>query len=92
MYSNEAEISNQDIYEDFKLKKTFGLFGMNKNIFSVLRVNKNCTNIIFPLRYERVYLPLCKVVDTPFYIQRDYIVFAGSLSITTPLYYYTKHR
>ena len=24
-----------------------------------------------PLGYERVYLPLCKVADTPFYIQGD---------------------
>ena len=24
-----------------------------------------------PLGYERVYLPLCKVADTPFHIQGD---------------------
>ena len=27
--------------------------------------------IIRPLRYERVYLPLCKVADTAFHIQGD---------------------
>ena len=28
--------------------------------------------VIFrPFRYERVYLPLCKVADTPFHIQGD---------------------
>ena len=30
-YSNEAE-ANQDIYNTFKLKKTFGLHGLCKNI------------------------------------------------------------
>ena len=28
-----------------------------------------------PLGYERVYLPLCKVVDTAFHIQRDGCIF-----------------
>ena len=28
-----------------------------------------------PLGYERVYLPLCKVADTPFHIQRDDICY-----------------
>ena len=27
--------------------------------------------IIRPLGYERVYLPLCKVADTPFHIKKD---------------------
>ena len=31
-YSNEAEIANWYIYDDFKLKKTFGLHGLYKNI------------------------------------------------------------
>ena len=29
-----------------------------------------------PLGYERVYLPLCKVTDTPFHIQEDDILFS----------------
>ena len=29
------------------------------------------TRITRPLGYERVYLPLCKVADTPFHIQDD---------------------
>ena len=39
---------------------------------------------IRPFRYERVYLPLCKVADTPFHIQRDDILqrFKGQGSIT----------
>ena len=32
MYSNESERDNQDIYDDFKLKKNFGLHGLHKNI------------------------------------------------------------
>ena len=32
MYSNEAERADQDIYDDFKLKKTFCLHGLYKNI------------------------------------------------------------
>ena len=31
-YSNEAERASKDIYDDFKLKKTFGLHGLYKNI------------------------------------------------------------
>ena len=31
-YSNEAERANWDIYDDFKLKKPFGLHGLYKNI------------------------------------------------------------
>ena len=38
--------------------------------FSALRV-KLIRMIYRPLRYERVYLPLCKVADTPFHIQGD---------------------
>ena len=30
--------------------------------------------IIRPLGYERVYLPLCKLADTPFHIQREDIL------------------
>ena len=35
------------------------------------RKNLQATNR--PLGYERVYLPLCKVADTPFHIQGDEI-------------------
>ena len=31
----------------------------------------NWISIISSLGYERVYLPLCKVADTPFHIQGD---------------------
>ena len=38
----------------------------------VLKVrNKQQSGTIRPLGYERVYLPLCKVADTPFHIQGD---------------------
>ena len=30
-------------------------------------------DLMRPLRYERVYLPLCQVADTPFHIQREVI-------------------
>ena len=30
-----------------------------------------CVHIIRPLGYERVYLPLHEVADTPFHIQED---------------------
>ena len=30
MYSNESERANWDIYDDFKLKKPFGLHGLDK--------------------------------------------------------------
>ena len=33
--------------------------------------NYNSKYAYRPLVYERVYLPLCKVADTPFYIQGD---------------------
>ena len=32
MYSNEAEIANLDIYDDFKSIKPFGLHGLYNNI------------------------------------------------------------
>ena len=32
-----------------------------------------CVNTHRPLVYERVYLPLCQVADTPFHIQGDEI-------------------
>ena len=32
MYSNESERANEDIYNDFKLKKPFGLHGLLNNI------------------------------------------------------------
>ena len=38
-YSNEAEWANKYIYDDFKLKKPFGIHGLYKNILSALRVN-----------------------------------------------------
>ena len=31
MYSNEADRTYQDIYDDFKMKKPFSLHGLNKN-------------------------------------------------------------
>ena len=31
-----------------------------------------------PLGYKRVYLPLCKVADTPFYIQGDEVVLTSA--------------
>ena len=31
MYSNKSERSNLDIYDDFDLKKNFGLRGLYKN-------------------------------------------------------------
>ena len=36
-------------------------------------VDKNMSNMTTyrPLGYERVYLPLCRVADTPFHIQGD---------------------
>ena len=34
----------------------------------IIRRTKN-TILYRPLGYERVYLPLCKVADTPFHIQ-----------------------
>ena len=33
----------------------------------------NCLNTYHHIEYERVYLPLCKVTDTPFHIQWDYM-------------------
>ena len=33
--------------------------------------NDLSTNIKRPLGYERVYMPRCKVADTPFHIQGD---------------------
>ena len=30
MYSNEAKRDNEDIYDDLKLKKSFGLHGLHK--------------------------------------------------------------
>ena len=41
-------------------------------------VGRNCHELNLsdklpgPLGYERVYLPLCKVADTPFHIQGDH--------------------
>ena len=34
----------------------------------------NVIGLIRPLEYERVYLPLYKVADTPFHIQGDELV------------------
>ena len=36
---------------------------------------------VCPLEYERVYLPLCKVADTPFHIQDDDFMVDGQLII-----------
>ena len=35
MLLNEAEKANGDIYDDFKLKKTFSLHGLYKNIWAL---------------------------------------------------------
>ena len=40
MYSNEAERADKDIYDDFKLKTLFDLYGLYKKHFSALRVNE----------------------------------------------------
>ena len=55
-------------------------------IFSRHRINIGWTSsdrrkmvvILRPLGYERVYLPLYKVADTPFYIQRDDLLSSNS--------------
>ena len=81
-YSNDAERANKDVYDSFKWKQPFAAHGL---YLSVVRVKLQDTNlyyndisppnsqsvIIRPLGYERVYLPLCKVADTPFHIQGD---------------------
>ena len=36
-YSNEVKRADQDIYDDFKLKKPFGLHDLYKNYVSALR-------------------------------------------------------
>ena len=45
---------------------------------SLLRSNviivRSIISIYRPLEYERVYLPLCKVADTPFHNQGDDIL------------------
>ena len=43
-YLNEAERANKAIYDDFKLKKPFGLHGLHTNI-SALWVLKSCASI-----------------------------------------------
>ena len=43
-------------------------------------VDKSCKSCNRPLGYERVYLPLCQVADTPFHIQGDDIM-AGGLTL-----------
>ena len=40
-----------------------------------------------PLGYERVYLPLCKVADTPFYIQGDDTIYAQDILSMLRTYY-----
>ena len=40
MYSNEAERADKDIYDDFKLKTLFDLYGLYKKHFIALRVNE----------------------------------------------------
>ena len=43
---------------------------------------KNC-DTIFPFGYERVYLPLYNVADTPFDIQGDDMCWWSSLTLKT---------
>ena len=49
---------------------------------------------IRPLGYERVFLPLCKVADTPFHIQEHDILCYGKhqqlLLFASALQYYTQ--
>ena len=41
MYSNESERANEDIYNDFKLKKPFGLHGLLNNISALEGFRQN---------------------------------------------------
>ena len=40
-------------------------------------------SILHPLEYDRVYLPLCKVADTPCHIQGDVFLFGGQEKTAT---------
>ena len=56
--------------------KNVVLFVFTSKYFSALRVELIMVMLrvmgkIRPLGYERVYLPLCKVADTPFQVQGD---------------------
>ena len=47
----------------------------------ILKKNEDMLqNIYSPLEYERVYLPLCKVADTPFHMQGHELYMKWKLS------------
>ena len=52
-YSNEAERANEDIYDDFKLKKPFGLHGLCKDNSALygLKIRTLTLYLIFKLSY-----------------------------------------
>ena len=55
-------------YQQYKIHdKTAKLVGKITNYKKLLF----CCTVIYPIGYERVYLPLYKVADTPFHIQGD---------------------
>ena len=58
-----------------KRADSFRDIGDRRFKYQHLRIEKiNMQNCIFRhLEYEQVYMPLCKVADTPFYIQGDEI-------------------
>ena len=62
---------------------------MRIEIYSPWTMNLNLT-IYRHLGYERVYLPLYKVADTPFHIQGDAMV--PFLTPKTLKYFYTSYR
>ena len=41
---------------------------------AVILSNTDLQGVIRPIGYERVYLPLCKVADTPFHIQGNELI------------------
>ena len=51
--------------------KTLYRPGRNLNTQYSLYVHGINVDICRTLRYERMYLPLCEVADTPFYIKED---------------------
>ena len=46
-------------------------WGVTVIVIYLTECNSNSNRRIRLLGYERVYLPLCEVADTPFHIQRD---------------------
>ena len=84
------------VYDDFEVTKTPLASMVYATSFSVVRVipilflcvvfaEKILTwtgKQIVPLWYKRVYLPLCKVADTPFHIQGDEITLSYIIIFT----------